>query len=135
MMYYTSLSQVPGWPTASNHDSLSSCCPSGEVLSQLRVWPNGTWRQDLPWGGYARALASASSPLLEVSLPTQASLLPAIHRYEVALAPGPPNTLTISYGVGDRRRQERVVETVLLVSMDLKLLNIMRYGIRFLNTV
>ncbi|XP_071524010.1 teneurin-a-like isoform X5 [Panulirus ornatus] len=88
----------------------------GEVLSELRVWANGTWRQDLPWGGYARALASSSSPLLEVSLPTQASLLPAIHRYEVALAPGPPNTLTISYGVGDRRRQERVVETVLLVN-------------------
>ncbi|XP_069941027.1 teneurin-a isoform X3 [Cherax quadricarinatus] len=88
----------------------------GEVRSELRVWSNGTWRQDLPWGGYARALASASSPLLEVSLPTQASLLPAIHRYEVAMAPGPPNALTISYGVGDRRRNERVVETVLLVN-------------------
>ncbi|KAK8385757.1 hypothetical protein O3P69_016491 [Scylla paramamosain] len=88
----------------------------GEVTSDLRVWANGTWRQALPWGGYARALATASSPLLEVSLPTQASLLPAVHRYEVAMAPGPPNALTISYGVGERRRQERVVETVLLVN-------------------
>lgn len=86
------------------------------MRSELRVWSNGTWRQDLPWGGYARALATASSPLL-VSLPIQASLLPAVHRYEVAMAPGPPNALTVSYGVGDRRRQERVVETVLLVSV------------------
>ncbi|XP_037803536.1 teneurin-a-like [Penaeus monodon] len=86
------------------------------VRSELQVWSNGTWRQDLPWGGYAHALATAYSPLLEVSLPTQARLLPAVHRYEVAVTPGPPNALTTSYGVGDRRRQERLVETVLLVN-------------------
>ncbi|CAL4070306.1 unnamed protein product [Meganyctiphanes norvegica] len=86
------------------------------VVGSLELWANGTWHQEMPWGGSSRALATASSPLLVKSLPTQARLLPALLQYEVSAAGGPPNILTTSYGVTGDHRSRRTVETVLLVN-------------------
>ena len=85
----------------------------------LQTWGNGSWDQEFPWGGGVTALAITSNPLLESTLPIQAHLLPMPHRYYLTSSHiSHPNLLTTSYGViGDHRRQERIVETVLLVSL------------------
>ena len=94
---------------------------AGPVKGWLQTWGNGSWEQVFPWGGGITALAISSNPLLESTLPTQAHLLPMPHRYHLTAGYNTHNNiLTTSYGVlGDHRRQERVVETVLLVSFFL----------------
>lgn len=90
----------------------------GNVASSINLNKNGSWQQVLPWGGRYAGISSFSNPLLEMTLPAQARLLPSTKQFLVAASDATtPSLLDISYGVmGDHNSAARHVETVMLVS-------------------
>ncbi|XP_063223573.1 teneurin-a [Bacillus rossius redtenbacheri] len=89
------------------------------AASEAAVFSNGSLAVRAGWGGALRCAALARHPLLELSLPVEAEMLPMWSHQTLTLGDGLANTMRWTYGlVGDVRASQQTLHQELWVNQS-----------------